>query len=114
MTIERWVAWSRSAILAIGLALLSSWVFSSSGFAACTNDPDAAQNASNFLKNPSSLLNGPNGPRSQADISADVRNFVAADPQALQAVIGLLEDRGLGLSSDQQKAIGTGLGLAAG
>jgi hypothetical protein len=115
MTVEGWAAaWSRSAILALLLALLSSWGFSNSGFAACTNDPGSAQNASNFLSNPSSLVNGPHGPRSAAEITGDIRDFVAANPQALAAVISLLKEKGLGLSSDQQKAIGTGLGLAAG
>jgi hypothetical protein len=112
MTIKWRAAWCRTAILGLLVALLGS--FPNSGFAACTNDAGAAQNASNFLSNPSSLLNGPNGPRSPSEISADVRDFVAANPQALAAVITLLKDKNLGLSVDQQKAIGTGMGLAAG
>jgi hypothetical protein len=114
MTIERRFVWWRSSILGLVLALTTSWGFSNSGFAACTNDPGAAQNASSFLSNPLSLLNDPNGPRSPSSITADVRDFVAANPQALAAVIALLKDKSLGLSLDQQKAIGTGLGLAAG
>jgi hypothetical protein len=110
MKMEWWAARWRSAILGLLFAL----ALPNSGFAACTNDSGAAQGASNFLGNPSSLLNGPNGPRSPSEISADVRDFVAANPQALAAVIALLKDKGLGLSVDQQKAIGTGLGLAAG
>jgi hypothetical protein len=112
MRIVRRVVWSRLAIFALLLSLPPTLVLPNSSFAACTNDPGAAQNASNFINNPSSLLNGPNGPRSAADISAAVRDFVAANPQALAAVIALLKDSGL--STDQQKAIGTGLGLAAG
>lgn len=110
--------WWRLAILALLLPFLACGMPLSS-FAACTNDPGAVQNAANFISNPSSLLNGPNGPRSNAEISADVRDFVAANPPALAAVIALLKNKSL-LSSDpqkaadQQKAIGTGLGLAAG
>ena len=112
MSINWWVVWSRSAAAAVLLAVLSCWAFPGVGVAACTNDPGAAQNASIFLGNPSSLLNGPNGPRSPAEITAGVRDFVAANPQALAAGIALLKAGGL--SADQQKAIGTGLGLAAG
>lgn len=114
MTIVRRVVGTRSAILATLLALLLTLGISKAGFAACTNDPGAAQNASNFLSNPSSLLNGPNGPRSSDDIIADVRDFVAANPQALAAVIALLKDKGLNLTGPQQQALGKGLGLAAG
>jgi hypothetical protein len=112
MSIKRWVIWSRSAVRALVLAGLSSLVLASGSFAACTNDPGAAQNAASFLNNTASLLNGPNGPRTAADITNDVRNFVAANPQALGAVIALLKAGGF--SEEQQKAIGTGLGLAAG
>jgi hypothetical protein len=111
MTIGRW-AWWRSAMLTSLLGFLMCVGIPGSSFAACTNDAGAAQNASNFISNPASLLNGPNGPRNSAEISAAVRDFVAANPQALAAVIALL--KGTGLSPDQQKAIGTGLGLAAG
>jgi hypothetical protein len=110
--ILKWLTWSRSAFFALGLAALLSWALPSSSFAACTNDPGAAQNASNFISNPSSLLGGPNGPPTPAEITSAVRDFVAANPQALAAAIGLLKGGGLG--ADQQKAIGTGLGLAAG
>jgi hypothetical protein len=112
VTILKWLTWSRSAFFALGLAALLSWALSSSSFAACTNDPGAAQNASNFISNPSSLLGGPNGPPTPAEITSAMRDFVAANPQALAAAIGLL--KGGGLSADQQKAIGSGLGLAAG
>jgi hypothetical protein len=50
---------------------------------------------------------------SPSQFSTDVRNFIAAN-QALAAVISLLKDKGLGLTVDQQKAIGIGLGLAGG
>jgi hypothetical protein len=105
MMILKWLTWSRSAFFALGLATLLSWALPSSSFAACTNDPGAAENASNFISNPSSLLGGPK-------ITSAVRDFVAANPQALAAAIGLLKSGGL--NADQQKAIGTGLGLAAG
>ncbi|MCP3472155.1 hypothetical protein NLM33_17720 [Bradyrhizobium sp. CCGUVB1N3] len=91
------------------LAIAASCCFAATSFAACTNDPDAAAKAVNFLSNPSSLLNGPNGARSSAEIGSDVRDFVAANPQALPAVIALLK----GASVEQQQAIGTGLGTAA-
>jgi hypothetical protein len=105
MMILKWLTWSRSAFFALGLATLLSWALPSSSFAACTNDPGAAENASNFISNPSSLLGG-------QKITSAVRDFVAANPQALAAAIGLLKSGGL--NADQQKAIGTGLGLAAG
>jgi hypothetical protein len=109
--ILQWLTWSRSAVFALVLATLLSWALPSSSFAACTNDPGAAQNAANFLSNPSSLLGGPNAPVTPAEITGAVRDFVAANPQALAAAIGLLKGGGLG--ADQQTAIGTGLGLAA-
>jgi hypothetical protein len=106
------MVWSRSAILALFLALVLSLGIATRSFAGCTNDADAAQNASAFLSNPASLLNGPNGPRSAAEITNDVRDFVAANPRALAPVIALL--KGTDANVDQQKAIGAGLGLAAG
>src|SRR4051794_16384638 len=89
--------------------------FPTAVLAACVNDADAAQKAANFTTNPSSLLNGPNGPRRSEEIAADVQTFVASYPQALPAVLSVLKDlTGKGPStSDQQKAIGTGLGKAA-
>ncbi|MGY4606973.1 hypothetical protein ACVW16_005385 [Bradyrhizobium sp. USDA 4474] len=86
-----------------------------SAFAACVNDPDTAQKAAAFTTNPSSLLEGPNGPRSPDDVAADVQTFVASYPQALPAVLAILKDlENKGPSSSAlQKAIGTGLGKAA-
>lgn len=84
-------------------------------FAACVNDPDTAQKAAGFTTNPSSLLEGPNGPRSPDDVVADVQTFVASYPQALPAVLAILKDltnKGPSTSA-LQKAIGTGLGKAA-
>lgn len=111
MTIEQRVVWSRAAIAALLLTLLFS-VVPGASFAACTNDRAAAENAANFINNTASLLNGPNGSRTPAEISSEVRDFVAANPQALAAVIALLKAGSL--TPEQQKAIGTGLGLAAG
>jgi hypothetical protein len=99
------LTWSRSAFFALALA-------PSSSFAACTNDPSAAQNASNFIRNPSSLLDGPGGPLTAAEFTSAVRGFVAANPQAMAEAIGLFK-RG-GLSTDEQMAIGAGVGFAAG
>jgi hypothetical protein len=107
-----WLIWSRSALFALVLFTLLPWALPSSSFAACAHDPGAAQNAFNFISNPSSLLGGPRGPLTPAEITSAVPDFVAANPQALAAAIGLL--KGAGLSADQQKAIGTSLGLAAG
>jgi hypothetical protein len=115
MVILEWLTWSRSAsrsaVFALVLTTLLSWALPSSSFAACTNDPGAAQNASHFISNPSSILGGPNAPVTPAEITSAVRDFVAANPQALAAASGLL--KGGRLNADQQKAIGTGLGLAA-
>jgi hypothetical protein len=113
MMILQWLTWSRSAVFALGLATLLSWALlswalPSSSVAACTNDLGAAQNASNFISNPSSLLGGPNAPVPPVEITSSVRDFVAANPQALAAAIGLLKGGG-----HQRKAIGTGLGVAA-
>jgi hypothetical protein len=99
------LTWSRSALFAPALA-------PSSSFADCTNDPGAAQNASNFIRNPSSLLGGPSGSLTAAEFTSAVRGFVAANPQALAEAIGLFK-RG-GLSTDEQMAIGTGVGFASG
>lgn len=115
MTISSSTVSLRLATSAMLFAFAWSFVMTTSSFAACTNDPDAAQKASGFIGNPSSLLNGPNGPRGTDDIVNDVQNFVAANPQALPAVLSILKDlttKGLG-TSDLQKAIGTGLGKAA-
>jgi hypothetical protein len=109
MSIKRLVIRSRSAILALFLAGISSWALPSGGFAAHANDAGAAQNIAIFINKPSLLPNDPNGPLTPAEITSAVRDFVA--PQAPAAVIAL--PRGGGLSADRQKAIGTGLGLAA-
>jgi hypothetical protein len=109
MSIKRLVIRSRSAILALFLAGISSWALPSGGFAARTNDAGTAQNAAIFINKPSLLLNDPNGPLAAAEITSAVRDFVA--PQTPAAVIA--PPRGGGLSADRQKAIGAGLGLAA-
>jgi hypothetical protein len=98
------LTWSRSALFALVLPLAPS-----SSFAACTNDPGAAQNASNFIRNPSSFMGGP---LTAAGFTSAVRGFVAANPQALAEAIGLFK-RG-GLSTDEQMAIGAGVGFAVG
>jgi hypothetical protein len=101
------LTWSRSALFALVLPLAPS-----GSFAACANDPGAAQNASNFIRNPSSFLGGPSGPLTAAEFTSAVRGFAAANPQALAEAIGLFK-RG-GLSTDEQMAIGTGVGFAVG
>jgi hypothetical protein len=103
MMILQWLTWSRSAVFALVLTTLLSWALPSSSFAACTNDPGAAQNAFNLISNPSSILGGPNAPVTPAEITSAVRDFVAANPQALAAASGLLL-KGGGLSADPQKA----------
>lgn len=85
------------------------------GFAACVNDPETAQKAAAFTTDPSSLLEGPNGPRSPDEVAAAVQTFVASYPQALPVVLTILKDltnKGPSTSA-LQKAIGTGLGKAA-
>lgn len=105
------LVWFRPAVLVLVLPVLLFEAFPGSSFAACTHDPGAAQGAASFIDNPSSLLSGSNGSLIAAEITSAVRDFVAANPQALAGVITLLKSGAL--SSDQQKAIGTGLGLAA-
>lgn len=107
-----WLPWSRSAVFTLILVPFLTSFLADRSLAACTNDPATAQAAANFVSNPSSLLNGPNGSPSIGQITDAVRDYVAANPQALAAVIGLLKAGGL--TADQQKAIGSGLGLAAG
>ena len=109
---RNYVTQRRRIFFAFVIALLALCGAMTNGYAACTTDAAAAQRAGTFIGNTSSLLNGPNGPRGLADVTNDVRDFVAADPQALAAIIAIL--KGNGVSSDQQKAIGAGLGLAAG
>jgi hypothetical protein len=98
-----------------GLLLALGFTLATRADAACVSDPNAAQKAANFTTNPSSLLEGPNGPRSPDEIAMDVQTFVAAYPQALPAVLSILKDlASKGASSSAlQKAIGTGLGKAA-
>jgi hypothetical protein len=98
-----------------GLLLAFGFTLATRADAACVSDPNAAQKAANFTTNPSSLLEGPNGPRSPDEIAMDVQTFVAAYPQALPAVLSILKDlasKGASTSA-LQKAIGTGLGKAA-
>jgi hypothetical protein len=94
MSIKRWVVRSRSAILALFLAGISSWALPSGGFAACANDAGAAQNAA-----------------APTEVNSAVRDFVAANRQAAAAVIA--PRRGGGLNADQQEAIRTDPGLRA-
>jgi hypothetical protein len=98
-------------------AALCAMAFSlpASAFAACVNDPDTAHNAAVFTAHPSSLLDGPNGPRSPDEVAADVQIFLASYPQALSALVAILKDlTNTGPSTAAlQRAIGTGLGKAA-
>ena len=67
MTIFRHTRATRMVVSALALAGVLLLTIATGGFAACTSDADAAQKASSFVANPSSLLNGPNGPRSVDD-----------------------------------------------
>jgi len=101
--------------LAISALFCLLTLASPSAHAACVDDSAAAQKAASFAANPSSLLEGPNGPRSPDDVAADVQTFLTSYPQALPAVLNLLKDLTLkgASTSALQKAIGTGLGKAA-
>src|ERR1700687_261141 len=79
--------------------------------AACSPNASPPQKMSEFLGNPTSLVNGPSGPRDGSSIIGDVRDLVASDPATLTGVINLLKANTLNIA--QQQAIGTGLGLAA-
>lgn len=74
-------------------------------FAACGSGGASPDKVSDFISNPGSLLGS-------GDVASDVRDLVTADPATLSVVIGLL-NKVPPPSQDQQKAIGTGLGLAA-
>lgn len=80
--------------------------------AACSPGAASPQKIADFTANPSSLLGTADSSRSSGDVTADVRDLVISDPAMLPLVIGLLKTDPLP-SSDLQKAIGTGLGLAA-
>ncbi|WP_050044922.1 hypothetical protein [Bradyrhizobium sp. LTSP849] len=80
--------------------------------AACSPGAASPQKIADFTANPSSLLGSAGSSRSSGDVTADVRDLVISDPAMLPLVIGLLKTDPLP-SSDLQKAIGTGLGLAA-
>ena len=67
MTIFRHTRATRTVVSALALAGVLLLTIATGSFAACTSDADAAQKASSFIANPSSLLNGPNGPRSADD-----------------------------------------------
>ena len=111
MTISRRAVPLRLATSALLLCVYGCWLLATNSFAACSNDPDAAKKASDFIANPAGFLNGP----SAEEITNDVQNFVPANPQLLPVVLSMLKGltaNGLGMS-DLQKAIGTGLAKAA-
>jgi hypothetical protein len=63
-----------------------------------------------FLANPAGLLTQfQNDPNAVADLTKEVRDLAASDPQTLNALIGLLSSA----TPEQASAIGTGLGQAA-
>jgi len=97
-----------SAVVAIALVAASA----PAAYAACSPGSATPQKISDFRANPSSLLEGSGGPRANADIVNDVRDLVVSDPTTLPAVIGLLKTDPPP-SAEFQRAIGTGLGLAA-
>jgi hypothetical protein len=68
-----------------------------------------AQTVSDFLNNPSTLLQGANNANGGAGMISLVRDMVASNPAALPVVMGLLA----GANEGQQQAIGSGLGQAA-
>ena len=111
MTISRRAVSLRLATSALLFVCVWLLAMATNSFAACSNDPDAAKKASDFIANPAGFLNGP----SAEEITNDVQNFVPANPQALPVVLSMLKGltaNGPGMS-DLQKAIGTGLGKAA-
>jgi hypothetical protein len=96
---------SFSARIFGSLCLLS--VAATAAGAACYA-PDqqmSPQAVSDFLNNPASLLSNPDS----GSLGNVVRDLVASNPSTLPVVIGLLKSA----NDAQQKAIGTGLGLAA-
>ncbi|WFU70966.1 hypothetical protein [Bradyrhizobium sp. CB2312] len=80
--------------------------------AACSPGAASPQKIADFTANPSSLLGSAGSQRPPGEVTADVRDLLISDPATLPLVIGLLKTDPLP-SSDLQKAIGTGLGLAA-
>ena len=111
MTISRQAVSLRLATSALLFACVWLLAIATNSFSACSNDPDAAKKASDFVANPAVFLNGP----SAEEITNHVQNFVPANPQALPVVLSMLKGltaNGPGMS-DLPKAIGTGLGKAA-
>jgi hypothetical protein len=90
MAILRWTGSLRSA-------LSDSW-------AASINDPDAAQKATQFIDNPSSLFERTESATQHAHITNSVQNSVTATPEALKAILNLLRDL---LKDDANSAGGT-------
>jgi hypothetical protein len=84
---------------------------SQGAYAACyaSDQQMSPQAVSDFLNNPTSLLSKPENAQGGGSLIDAVRDLVASNPSTLPAVIGVLKSANDG----QQKAIGTGLGLAA-
>lgn len=99
------------------LATVAATVLISQGAMAACLSPDkqmSPQAISDFLNNPSAMLNDPANanpnPKSAGDsFTKTVENLVASDPRTLPAIIELLKTANVA----QQGAIGTGLGSAA-
>jgi hypothetical protein len=84
---------------------------SEGAYAACYA-PDqqmSPQAVSDFMSNAAALLSKPENAQGGASLIDAIRDLVASNPATLPLVIGLLASANDG----QQKAIGTGLGLAA-
>lgn len=80
--------------------------------AACSPGTIPPQKISDFTAKPASLLGSSGSPRPAQDVTADVRDLLASDPATLPLLINLLKTDPPP-SPELQKAIGTGLGLAA-
>ena len=103
---------ARSSIPVL-VVTLAVWFGSGGSATAACYAPDQqlpAQTVSDFLGNSSQLLQDPRNSDGGADMIALVRDLVASNPATLPLVISLIDNA----NSAQQKAIGTGLGQAAG
>jgi len=92
MAILRYSRSWRTAICAFVLAVVESPAFSTGSWAACIDDPNTAQKATQFSDNPFPLLNGPNGPYS-ADASrmTELRRQAGSADSHSQRAKGLAE-----------------------
>jgi hypothetical protein len=109
----KWIMISllKRTLRSLCILAIAATAVSESASAACYA-PDqqmSPQAVSDFMSNAAGLLGKPENAKGGSSMIDAIRDLVASNPATLPLVIGLLKSA----NEDQQKAIGTGLGLAA-